>query len=271
MMLFEYGWFALALLVKLLVDGASLLLSPILYYLEHKARGPPREHTSIFITGGNGGIGAAMATDYAAPGITLFLTARNEARLKAVKAECEAKGAKVLTFTVDVQDQSGMAAAVLAAHTHTPLDLIIANAGVSASNLVHVHNTKELSAVAKPMFDINVQGVWNTVLPAISLMRARGVGQIALMASVASYTPLSSSVCYHATKMAVRAIGEGLRPLLVTEGIRVNVLCPGLVDTYAIIRLLSLRVCRSLCLCMCLYVTAPPPSTHWNKGWRRIT
>ena len=229
--LVEFLLFLFSQSLRLIFDAVLLAASPIVFLCALRSRGLPRTHRSIFITGGSSGIGRALALDWAAPGITLFLVARSADRLADVQTACAARGAEVVVHCADVADAAAMAGVVAAADAHRPLDLIIANAGVSASSLVHVLHSRELQAVAKPMLDINVDGVWNTVLPAIPLFRQRRSGQIVIMSSVASYTPAPGSISYHATKMAVRGIGEGLRALLAPAGVRVNTLCPGLVES----------------------------------------
>jgi short-subunit dehydrogenase len=78
---------------------------------------------------------------------------------------------------------------------------------------------------------INVLGVLNTVQPMIPLMRERHRGQLALVASVAAFTPLPHSPSYSASKAAVLNYGLSLRAVLAGHGIRVSVICCGFVET----------------------------------------
>src|SRR3546814_1399846 len=87
---------------------------------------------SIVITGGSSGIGEALALAYAAPGIVLALTGRDAGRLEAVAGRCRAKGATVATGTLDVRDPVALADWLAAVDRDHPLDLVIANAGISA-------------------------------------------------------------------------------------------------------------------------------------------
>lgn len=197
-----------------------------------------REPTSILITGASSGIGEALAIAYAAPGVSLALTGRDAARTEAVAAACRAKGADVLAETVEAEDAAAMPDFVARAHARRPLELVIANAGISAGT----GGKGENAAQARRIFDVNVQGVVNTVAPAVELMlqkpragtapRDRALrGQIAIVASLAGYRGFPGAPAYCASKAAVKVWGEGLRGELHAHGIGVSVVCPGYVRT----------------------------------------
>ena len=182
---------------------------------------------SILITGASSGLGEGLARAYARSGVTLFLSGRDLARLEAVAAICRAEGAEVETKTVDAADQAAMAAWIEAAEALAPLDLVIANAGISAGT----GGRGESAEQARAIFAVNLDGVLNTVLPALPAMRARGRGQIAIMSSLASFRGMAGAPAYCASKAAVRVWGESLRAWLAPEGIAVSVICPGFVTT----------------------------------------
>lgn len=182
---------------------------------------------SILITGASSGIGAALARAYAAPGMTLALGGRNRERLDAVAAACREAGAEVNVGIVDVLDPAALEAWIGDSDAAAPLDLAIANAGVSAGT----GGTGESEDQARRIMAINVDGVINTVLPAAARMRARQRGQIAIMASLAAFRGFPGAPAYCASKAAVRVWGEALRGHLYAEGIRVSVICPGYIET----------------------------------------
>src|SRR5262245_53251578 len=91
-----------------------------------------RDPRSVLITGASSGIGKALALCYAAPSAFRALTGRDAARTEAVAAACRANGASVLAETVDAADTVAMADFVARVHRAHPLDLVIANAGISA-------------------------------------------------------------------------------------------------------------------------------------------
>jgi short-subunit dehydrogenase len=184
--------------------------------------------TAVLITGASSGLGAALAAAYAAPGTTLFLGGRDEVRLAAVVAHCAKLGADVRPQWVDVRDRTGMEDWIFAAGRETALDVVIANAGISGGP---AKSEGESAAQARDIFAVNIDGVVNTALPAIELMRKRGCGQLALMASLAGFRGLPTAPAYAASKAAVKAWGEGLRGWLAADGVGVTVLCPGFVES----------------------------------------
>lgn len=180
---------------------------------------------SILITGASSGIGAALAVDYAAPGILLALTGRNAERLDGVARQCRERGAEVRTTTIDVTDGSALMAWIGGIDDERPLDLVVANAGISSGT---ARSTSEMEKV-REIFAVNVAGLINTIEPAILRMRRRKRGQLALVSSVAGFRGLPGTAAYAASKAAVRSYGEGLRGSLWADGIGVSVICPGYV------------------------------------------
>lgn len=185
------------------------------------------EPTSILITGASSGLGAALADAYAAPGVHLALGGRDQGRLDAVARICRAAGADVEVTALDICERVAVADWVAASDARRPLDMVIANAGVSGGT----GSGRETPEQVRRIFEINVDGVLNTVLPAVPLMVERRRGQIALMASLAGYRGLPGAPAYCASKAAVKVFGEGLRGELAGKGVGVSVICPGYVDT----------------------------------------
>jgi short-subunit dehydrogenase len=190
-----------------------------------RGRVPMIEPRHILITGGSSGLGEALALAYAAPGVRLALGGRDGARLEAVAAACRAKGARVSTAALEVSDAVGMAAWIATQEEALPLDLVIANAGISAGT----GRRGETAEQARRVLAVNVDGVVNTVQPAIPFMAERKRGQIAIMSSLASFRGFPSAPAYCASKAAVRVYGEALRGTLAPLGISVSVICPGFV------------------------------------------
>ncbi len=182
---------------------------------------------SILITGASSGLGAALAHAYAAPGVDLALGGRDQDRLEAVAKVCRAAGATVQARAIDVLERERLSVWMSEIDGQSPLDLVIANAGISAGT----GGVGETDAQARRIMAVNVEGVLNTVLPAVALMRPRRQGQIAIMASLASFRGFPGAPAYCASKAAVRVWGEALRGYLRDQGIGVSVVCPGYVET----------------------------------------
>jgi len=136
----------------------------------------------VLITGATSGIGEALALQYAAAGITLILVGRNGDRLRGVEDLCKTKGAVVIPKQIDVCDEKQMADMIRSVHTQMPIDLVIANAGVSEGT---IGAQKDIRKGAEVVTKINVLGVHNTVLPAIESFReTKKGGQIAIVSSM---------------------------------------------------------------------------------------
>src|SRR5262249_60577247 len=93
-----------------------------------------RDPRNILITGASSGIGEALATAYAGPGVSLALTGRDAGRLEAVAAACRQRGAAVQPAVIDVADREAMARWIEEIDRATPIDLVIANAGRGAGS-----------------------------------------------------------------------------------------------------------------------------------------
>lgn len=187
-----------------------------------------KNNRTILITGASSGIGKALAEAYAAPGTTLFLTGRSAVRLQEVETICRQRGATVGTAIIGVTDRAAFEEKILAWDKLSPIDIVIANAGVSGGTSM---DAKQTEAQLREIFDTNLNGTFNTVNPLIPLMKARKGGQIVLMSSMAGFRGMPNAPAYSTSKVAVRAYGDALRPLLKPDGIAVSIIFPGFVKT----------------------------------------
>jgi short-subunit dehydrogenase len=185
-----------------------------------------KNFSSIVITGASSGIGEALALDYAAPGVALALTGRDASRLATVADACRAKGATVAADTVDVVDRERLAAWLTAFDDAHPVDLLIANAGISIDK---DNSSLDDFAVIRKTLDVNVGGVLNTVEPLMARLMERRKGQIAVVSSLAGFIGLPYSASYNASKAAVRVWGESIRYVMKKYDVGVSVICPGFV------------------------------------------
>lgn len=184
---------------------------------------------TILITGATGGIGGALAEAYAQPGVTLVLQGRNPQRLEAVAQCCRRHGAQVITHTVDVRDQQAVRTWIEGLHAQRSLDLVIPAAGVN-SNIGSAGQGETWEDIST-LIEINLLAAMVVVDAVLPAMRKRRSGQIALISSLAAYYGLPLTPSYCASKAAIKAYGEALRGWLAPEGIRINVVMPGYVES----------------------------------------
>lgn len=183
---------------------------------------------SILITGASSGIGAALAFAYAQEGVVLYLSGRDQKRLDVVADQCCRLGASVNAVVLNVTDKKAMMDWIQAADAQSTLDIIVANAGISGGTGAMAG---EPISQARQIFDINLNGVLNTVEPILDKMIERGAGQIVFISSLAGYRGWPTAPAYSASKGAVRFYGEALRGALKETGVKVSVVCPGFVTS----------------------------------------
>ena len=182
----------------------------------------------VVITGASSGIGEALALHYAANGVVLSLTGRDQERLEAVAEVCRENGAKVAVCVVDVRDRDAVAAWLKTRDAACRIDLLIANAGISAGT---GEEDFEPGEQVRAVFEVNVTGVLNTIEPILPRMVRDGRGHIAIMSSLAGFRGLPGAPAYAGSKAAVRVYGESLGSSLAGTGVQVHVICPGFVKS----------------------------------------
>ncbi|MCW8138627.1 MAG: SDR family NAD(P)-dependent oxidoreductase [Planctomycetota bacterium] len=184
----------------------------------------------IVITGATSGIGRELAVQYAAAGVVLGLTGRRQDRLDEAAAACRARGAVVHTYAVDVVDRPAMATMArdfLAAAGG--VDLVIANAGVGGPDKRSL-DPGDADPMAR-LFETNVVGVVNTLVPFVPAMKAQRAGHLVAVASIAGFRALPGHAAYCASKSAVRMLMDGLGMDLRRHGIVCTSVNPGFVES----------------------------------------
>lgn len=187
------------------------------------------EPRHVVITGASAGIGRALALAYARPGVVLGLVGRDIERLDASASECRTRGAVVITGQFDVRDADSAKAWLDGFDEAYPIDLLIANAGV-ASTLATKNDWEGLERTAR-VVDTNFYGALHVVLPVVDRMREREQGHVVMVASLAALRGMAISPAYCASKSAIKAYADSVRPLLKRNGIRMSVVLPGFVET----------------------------------------
>lgn len=190
---------------------------------------------NILISGATGAIGGALAEVYAARGVTLFLQGRDRERLDEVAARCRTAGAVVQAAVLDLRDLAALDAWMRKIMEHAEIDLVLPAAGVNAS--IGANGAGETWNAVEEILAVNIRAAMFMVNAVIPEMRRRGTGQIALFSSLAAYYGVPMNPGYCASKAAMKAYGESLRGWLGPEGIHVNVIMPGYIES---------RMCREM-------------------------
>ena len=189
----------------------------------------PAAPRTVLLTGATGGIGYALAAEYAEPGVTLILQGRRSERLAELAALCRSRGARVLTRVVDVRNRLEFTEWLHGICQQEQVELVIVNAGVNTN--IGPEGAGERWPEVQALIEVNVLAAMATVDAVLPSLRAKGAGQIVLMSSLAAYFGLPVTPSYSASKAALKAYGEALRGWLAPEGIRVNVVMPGYVES----------------------------------------
>lgn len=186
---------------------------------------------SAIITGGASGIGAALGSALASCGAHVVLADLDgEGAERSARAVHSARGdgCSIRGVQLDVTDRAAVQELVLdTAEREDGLDFLFNNAGIAGGGpSEHVPAEHWDRTIA-----VNLGGVVNGVIAALPGMVARERGHIVNTASAAGLAPAAFAAAYCATKHAVVGLSGALRPEVATHGVRVSVLCPGMVET----------------------------------------
>ena len=183
-----------------------------------------------FVTGGGSGIGAGAARRLARQGMAVVLAGRTAEELDEVVDEIRGAGGRAMGVTVDVSDEDALVAAYRATMAeYGRLDVVVANAGVNG----RWAGIDELTADDfRSTVDINLTGTFLTIKHAVPQLRRQG-GSVIVVASVNGTRIFSNSgaTAYSSSKAGQVAMAKMLAVELGPDRIRVNVICPGAIDT----------------------------------------
>ena len=185
------------------------------------------------VTGASSGLGAHFARILAASGAAVVLCARRTQPMQALVAEIEAAGGRALAVAADVTDEASLIAAYDAAEAaFGPVDTVVANAGLNMEGPAVDIAVEDFAAV----LDVNVKGVFLTVREGARRMMAngskeRGHGRIVIISSITATAITPGLSAYSASKAAVLQLGRVLARDWSRQGVNLNILCPGYIET----------------------------------------
>src|SRR6266436_9126007 len=181
----------------------------------------------VVITGASSGIGEATALLLAERGAKVVLGARGSDRLKALAARIADAGGEAAYVRTDVKRRDDLSGLVkLACERYGKLDVLVNNAGIGPISPLDELRVEEW----EEMIDINIKGVLYGIAAALPVFRKQGFGHFVNIASTAGLKIVPTMAVYSGTKLAVRAISEGLRQEA-GDKLRVTIISPGFVRT----------------------------------------
>jgi NAD(P)-dependent dehydrogenase (short-subunit alcohol dehydrogenase family) len=188
----------------------------------------------VVVTGGSRGIGAAICRHAAAAGYRVVINYASDERAAAsVLADVEAAGGKGITVGGDVADEADVRRMFDAAAELGPLTGLVCNAGITGNTPGRLD--EQDVATVRRVLDVNVVGVFLANRAAVRRMSTRYGGSGGVIVNISSTAAGRGSpgewVHYAASKAAVDSLTHGLALEVADEGIRVNAVAPGLVET----------------------------------------
>lgn len=185
------------------------------------------EEKTAFITGGASGIGRATAIRLAEEGSSVVVTDIDEDGGRETVEQVTDAGGEATFHELDVRDYDAFQNALQAAtERYSSVDVLFNNAGVgeaqSFADTTEEHRER--------LIDININGVWNGCHAVLPIMREQGGGSIVNTSSMAGWVPAEITT-YAMTKAAVLHFSRSVAQELGQEGIRINAICPGTIET----------------------------------------
>jgi NAD(P)-dependent dehydrogenase (short-subunit alcohol dehydrogenase family) len=200
----------------------------------------------VLITGGTSGIGRATAVAFAEQGANIVVSGRRETEGAESVALVEKAGGKGLFVRTDVAFEEQVAALVARTIEHFGrLDFAFNNAGIGGEGGVGIANTGE---IFDRIMDINVRGVFFGMKHQIPAILQSGGGAIVNNASILGLKPAAGSPIYSASKFAVVGLTKSVALEFAAKGVRVNAVCPAIIETEMTQRLRSDDQTRSYLL-----------------------
>jgi 3-oxoacyl-[acyl-carrier protein] reductase len=180
------------------------------------------------VTGGSGGIGAAICHRLAADGHHVIVHAnRSRAKADAIVAAIRAKNGSAEAVAFDITDRAATAAALEALLEHGPIQILVNNAGIHDDAVFPGMTGEQWDSV----LDVSLNGFFNVTQPLTMPMIRTRWGRIINISSVAGITGNRGQVNYSAAKGALHAASKSLALELASRNITVNVVAPGIIAT----------------------------------------
>jgi NADP-dependent 3-hydroxy acid dehydrogenase YdfG len=182
------------------------------------------EHRTALVTGASSGLGRALTRWLSARGVKVYATARREAELRSLAAECQDSPGAVIPVGLDVSNVTRTQSELRRLDAECGgLDLVVANAGVGLRTRAKAFDWDNLERT----IDVNVRGAAATLTAVLPQMLERGRGHLVGISSIAAFRGMPHNWGYCASKAFLSILLEGLRVDLQGTGISVTAVHPG--------------------------------------------
>lgn len=183
---------------------------------------------NALITGGSGGIGAAICRRLAADGCHVYIHAHHGiATAQALADEINTGGGSAQALTFDVTDSAAVAATLSPLVEQQAIQIVVNNAGIHDDVVFPGMRAEQWHRV----IDVSVNGFFNVTQPLMMPMIRSRWGRIINLSSIAALTGNAGQVNYSAAKGALNAATKSLAREVASRGITVNAVAPGIIDT----------------------------------------
>jgi len=180
------------------------------------------------VTGGTGGIGAAICLKLAESGAKVATNYRNEEKAKAWQAEAKKAGHDIAVYQADVSDFDACQALVDQVEKDLgPIDILVNNAGITKDGMFKKMSKEKWDAV----MNINLDGLFNITKPLVEGMTDRGWGRIINISSINGQKGQLGQTNYAASKAGMHGFTMALAQEVARKGVTVNTVSPGYIAT----------------------------------------
>ena len=180
------------------------------------------------VTGGSGGIGAAICRRLAADGCHVYVHAnRGIAVAQQLAAEIRAAGGSAEALSFDVTDGAAASAALAPLVEHEPIQILVNNAGIHDDAVFPGMRPEQWHRV----IDVSVNGFFNVTQPLIMPMIRSRWGRVINISSISGIAGNRGQTNYSAAKGALNAATKSLSQEVASRGITVNAVAPGIIET----------------------------------------
>jgi NAD(P)-dependent dehydrogenase (short-subunit alcohol dehydrogenase family) len=205
--------------LRALRDDGKMSDSPSIFRVDHKV---------ALVVGAASGIGRATAAALSASGAAVICADVDLAGAESTVSQISGAGGTATALLLDITDAKSIDPAIeQAKDAHGAFDILVTTPAVNVRKRLLTYTDDELDRVV----DLNLKGTFRVTRAVARVMAAKGSGSIVLMSSIRSVVVEPGQGVYAATKASLVQLARGFAVELAPQGIRVNAVAPGVVDT----------------------------------------